>query len=68
MKLENSRVGVEEGGYVEFCDLEPCLKTNFGKSVNALPYFSTKMGGTKSGLVTNGIASLLVNAQLNCTQ
>ncbi|GBN68357.1 hypothetical protein AVEN_139874-1 [Araneus ventricosus] len=29
-----------ECGWVDFCDFEPCLKTNFGTSVNALPYFS----------------------------
>ncbi|GBM22927.1 hypothetical protein AVEN_136349-1 [Araneus ventricosus] len=31
-------------------DFEPCLKTNFGTSVNALPNFSTKMGGGKTVL------------------
>ncbi|GBM89846.1 hypothetical protein AVEN_107949-1 [Araneus ventricosus] len=48
----------------EFCDFEPCLKTNFGISVNALPNFSTKMGGRK--LVFGQMAYLcpLVNAQL----
>ncbi|GBN74628.1 hypothetical protein AVEN_41540-1 [Araneus ventricosus] len=56
--------GGEEGGQVEFCDFEPCLKTNFGTSVNALPYFSNKMGEENTGLMTNGIASLLLNAQL----
>ncbi|GBL92822.1 hypothetical protein AVEN_144931-1, partial [Araneus ventricosus] len=34
-------------GWQEICDLEPCLKTDFGTSVNALPNFSTKMGGEK---------------------
>ncbi|GBO05134.1 hypothetical protein AVEN_169618-1 [Araneus ventricosus] len=27
-------------GREEFCDFEPCLKTNFGTSVNTLPNFS----------------------------
>ncbi|GBM38253.1 hypothetical protein AVEN_47346-1 [Araneus ventricosus] len=46
------------------CATEPSLKTNFGTSVNALPNFSTKMGGKKNGLRTTGLSSLLVNAQL----
>ncbi|GBN57019.1 hypothetical protein AVEN_99864-1 [Araneus ventricosus] len=60
------RVGEEESGWQEFCDFEPCLKTNFGTSVNDLPNFSTKMGGwvETPSFRTNGIASLLVNAQL----
>ncbi|GBO25482.1 hypothetical protein AVEN_147032-1 [Araneus ventricosus] len=36
------RLGKEECGWEEFCDFEPCLKTNFGTSVNVLPNFSTK--------------------------
>ncbi|GBM99509.1 hypothetical protein AVEN_1071-1 [Araneus ventricosus] len=51
-------------GLVEFCDFEPCLKTNFGTSVNSLLYFSIKMGGNKNGLRTNDIANLLLSAQL----
>ncbi|GBM87651.1 hypothetical protein AVEN_214152-1 [Araneus ventricosus] len=47
MRLEISRVGKEEDGWVDFCDFEPCLRTNFGTSVNDLPYFSTIMGGKK---------------------
>ncbi|GBM01076.1 hypothetical protein AVEN_121727-1 [Araneus ventricosus] len=38
--------------WVEFCDFEPCLKTNFGASVNDVPHFS--MDG-KKGLGTNGM-------------
>ncbi|GBN61498.1 hypothetical protein AVEN_232442-1 [Araneus ventricosus] len=34
-----------EGGEVEFCSFEPCLKTNFGTSVNTLPYFRLKWVG-----------------------
>ncbi|GBL70834.1 hypothetical protein AVEN_208060-1 [Araneus ventricosus] len=48
MKLEISRVGEDEFGWEEFCDFEPCFKTNFGTSVNALPNFSSKMGGKKT--------------------
>ncbi|GBM12667.1 hypothetical protein AVEN_46153-1 [Araneus ventricosus] len=44
------RVGEEEGGYVEFCNFEPCLKTNFGTSMNSLPYFSNKIDGEKTVL------------------
>ncbi|GBN17029.1 hypothetical protein AVEN_109524-1 [Araneus ventricosus] len=55
MKLEVPRVREEEGGWQEFCDFEPCLKTNFGTSVNALLKFSTKMGGEKTGLRANSI-------------
>ncbi|GBM13315.1 hypothetical protein AVEN_226296-1 [Araneus ventricosus] len=40
--------GEEESGWQEFCDFEPCLKTNFGTSVNALLNFWTKMGGGKN--------------------
>ncbi|GBM66285.1 hypothetical protein AVEN_239544-1 [Araneus ventricosus] len=47
MKLEIPRVGEEESGWQEVCDSQPCLKTNIGTSVNALPNFSTKMGGKK---------------------
>ncbi|GBN80060.1 hypothetical protein AVEN_112073-1 [Araneus ventricosus] len=45
MKLEIPRV---ECGWEEFCELEPCLKTNFGTSMNALPNFSTKMSGIQT--------------------
>ncbi|GBM48397.1 hypothetical protein AVEN_1125-1 [Araneus ventricosus] len=38
-ETRNPRVGEEESGWQEFCDFEPCLKTNFGTSVNALPKF-----------------------------
>ncbi|GBM39456.1 hypothetical protein AVEN_142394-1 [Araneus ventricosus] len=64
MKLEIPCAGEEESGSQEFCDFEPCLKTNFGTSVNALPNFSTKMGEKKSSLRKNDIANLLVNARL----
>ncbi|GBN59719.1 hypothetical protein AVEN_253236-1 [Araneus ventricosus] len=47
-ETRNLRVGEEESGWQEFCDFEPCLKTNFGTSVNALPNFSTKTGGEKN--------------------
>ncbi|GBN66831.1 hypothetical protein AVEN_270237-1 [Araneus ventricosus] len=40
--------GGEEYGWVDFCDFEPCHKTNFGTSMNALPNFSTKMAGNKT--------------------
>ncbi|GBO05256.1 hypothetical protein AVEN_50409-1 [Araneus ventricosus] len=63
-ETRNPQVGEEESGWQEFCDFEPCLKTNFGTSVNALPNFSTKMGEGKTSLRTNGTASLLVNTQL----
>ncbi|GBN62155.1 hypothetical protein AVEN_156071-1 [Araneus ventricosus] len=56
MKLEIPRVGEEKCLWVEFCDFEPCLKINFGSSVNTLPNFSTKMAGEKTALKTNGIA------------
>ncbi|GBO01538.1 hypothetical protein AVEN_132139-1 [Araneus ventricosus] len=59
MKLDIPRVGERRQ---EFCDFEPCLRTNSGTSANALPTFSTKMGGGKTSLRTTGIASLLVNA------
>ncbi|GBN49045.1 hypothetical protein AVEN_189655-1 [Araneus ventricosus] len=42
--------GEEEYEWVEFCDFEPCLRINFGTSVNALPNFSAKMGGEKISL------------------
>ncbi|GBL84412.1 hypothetical protein AVEN_117178-1 [Araneus ventricosus] len=58
------RMGEEEYGWVEFCDFESCLKTNFGRSMNALPNFSTEMGGEKTSLRTNGISRLHVNSQL----
>ncbi|GBM27793.1 hypothetical protein AVEN_254942-1 [Araneus ventricosus] len=35
-------------GWEEFCHFEPCLKTNFGTSVNVLPNFSTKMSGIQT--------------------
>ncbi|GBL72784.1 hypothetical protein AVEN_127999-1 [Araneus ventricosus] len=57
--LEIARVLEEEKGWGKLCDFEPCLKTNFGTSVNALPNFSTKMGGGGCGgnaHSTNGIA------------
>ncbi|GBO41088.1 hypothetical protein AVEN_64549-1 [Araneus ventricosus] len=63
IKLEIPRMGEKESGWQGLCDFEPCLRTNFGTSVKALPNVSTKMGGKKTGLRTNGIASLLVNAQ-----
>ncbi|GBO41349.1 hypothetical protein AVEN_137362-1 [Araneus ventricosus] len=47
-ETRNPRVGEEESGWQEFCDFEPCLKTNFGKT----------------SFRTNGIANLLVNSQL----
>ncbi|GBM57059.1 hypothetical protein AVEN_157025-1 [Araneus ventricosus] len=56
IKLEFPRVGEEEHGWEEFCDFEPCHKTNFGTSVIALPNFSIKMGGKITGLRANGIA------------
>ncbi|GBN86126.1 hypothetical protein AVEN_1763-1 [Araneus ventricosus] len=40
--------GEEEYGWEEFCDFVPCLKTNFGTSVNVLPNFSTKMSGIQT--------------------
>ncbi|GBM02113.1 hypothetical protein AVEN_190552-1 [Araneus ventricosus] len=46
-ETRNSPDGEEESGWQEFSDFEPCLKTNFGTSVNALPYFSNKMGEEK---------------------
>ncbi|GBM13462.1 hypothetical protein AVEN_40403-1 [Araneus ventricosus] len=45
MKLEINRVEEEENGWEEFCDFEPCLKTNCGTSVNVLPNFSINMSG-----------------------
>ncbi|GBN08510.1 hypothetical protein AVEN_111938-1 [Araneus ventricosus] len=33
---------------IPLCDFEPCLKTNFGTSVNDLPNFSTKMSGIQT--------------------
>ncbi|GBN67627.1 hypothetical protein AVEN_205752-1 [Araneus ventricosus] len=45
MKLKIFPAGEEESGWQEFCDIEPCLKTNFGTFLNALPNFATKMGG-----------------------
>ncbi|GBO01250.1 hypothetical protein AVEN_209177-1 [Araneus ventricosus] len=65
MKLKIPRMGEEEFGWHEFFDFEPRLKTNFGASVNVLPNFLAKMGRKKSSLWTNGIPSLLVNAQLH---
>ncbi|GBM49748.1 hypothetical protein AVEN_36364-1 [Araneus ventricosus] len=44
MKLEIPCVGENESGWREFCDTEPCLKTNFGTSANALPNFLTNLG------------------------
>ncbi|GBM28128.1 hypothetical protein AVEN_224187-1 [Araneus ventricosus] len=44
-ETRNLRVGEEEGWWVDFCDFEPCLKTNFGNfSVNDGP---TRMDGKK---------------------
>ncbi|GBN94262.1 hypothetical protein AVEN_39746-1 [Araneus ventricosus] len=48
MKLEIARVGEEESGWQECHDFELCLKTNFGKSVNALTNFSIKIGEGKN--------------------
>ncbi|GBM18334.1 hypothetical protein AVEN_127791-1 [Araneus ventricosus] len=48
----------------EFCDSEPCLKTNFGISVKALPNISTKMGGGKTVLGQMAYLNLLMNARL----
>ncbi|GBN87501.1 hypothetical protein AVEN_201352-1 [Araneus ventricosus] len=48
MKLEIPRVGEEDDGWEEVCDFEPCLKTNFGTSMNALPNFSIKMSGIQT--------------------
>ncbi|GBN23844.1 hypothetical protein AVEN_163360-1 [Araneus ventricosus] len=48
MKLEIPRVRGRSKGWEEFCDFEPCLKTNFGTSVNVLPNFSTKMSGIQT--------------------
>ncbi|GBN70007.1 hypothetical protein AVEN_158782-1, partial [Araneus ventricosus] len=42
-------------GGVEFCDFEPCLKTNFGASVNDVPHFSTWMEEKKTSLGRNGM-------------
>ncbi|GBN80015.1 hypothetical protein AVEN_219878-1 [Araneus ventricosus] len=56
MKLEIPRWVRRSEGWEEFFDFELCLKANFGTSVNTLPNFSTKMGGGKTGLMTNGIA------------
>ncbi|GBM81468.1 hypothetical protein AVEN_163628-1 [Araneus ventricosus] len=36
MKREIPRVGEDQCGWEEFCDFEPCLRTNFGTSVNDL--------------------------------
>ncbi|GBO34303.1 hypothetical protein AVEN_91588-1 [Araneus ventricosus] len=49
MKLEILPCGGGgEKGWEEFCDFEPCLKTNFGTSVNDFPNFSTKMSEIQS--------------------
>ncbi|GBM58061.1 hypothetical protein AVEN_222826-1 [Araneus ventricosus] len=48
MKFEIPLLGGGEGGWEEFCEFEPCLKTNFGTSVNGLPNFSTKMSGIQT--------------------
>ncbi|GBM92000.1 hypothetical protein AVEN_27599-1 [Araneus ventricosus] len=56
MKLEIPRVWKEEGGWEEFCDFEPCLRTNFGTSVNDLPNFLTKMSKYKPVVGTNGLS------------
>ncbi|GBL92153.1 hypothetical protein AVEN_91501-1 [Araneus ventricosus] len=64
MKLEIRRVGEKEFGWQKFFDFKPCLTRNFGTSVNDLNKFSTKMGGIKTSLRSNGIAIVLVNAQL----
>ncbi|GBM69628.1 hypothetical protein AVEN_151305-1 [Araneus ventricosus] len=44
-ETRNAPRGGEDSGWQEFCDFEPCLKTNFETCVNDLPKFSTKMGG-----------------------
>ncbi|GBO00050.1 hypothetical protein AVEN_105397-1 [Araneus ventricosus] len=45
MELLCIHTGAEKCVWEEFCDFGPCLKTNFGTTVNALSNFSTKMGG-----------------------
>ncbi|GBN27135.1 hypothetical protein AVEN_120330-1 [Araneus ventricosus] len=47
-EIRNPPCGEEECRREEFCDFEPCLKTNFGTSVNVLPNFSTKMSGIQT--------------------
>ncbi|GBL91624.1 hypothetical protein AVEN_23673-1 [Araneus ventricosus] len=46
-KARNLPCEGRECRWVEFCDFEPCLKTNFRTYVNALPNFSIKIGGKK---------------------
>ncbi|GBO07240.1 hypothetical protein AVEN_141565-1 [Araneus ventricosus] len=48
MKFEIPREWEVESGWQEIYDFEACLKTNFGTSVDALPNFSTKVGGKKT--------------------
>ncbi|GBM00869.1 hypothetical protein AVEN_257375-1 [Araneus ventricosus] len=55
-ETRNPRVGRRSKRWEEFCDSKPCLKTKIGTSVNALPNFSTKMDGKKTGLKTDVIA------------
>ncbi|GBM77861.1 hypothetical protein AVEN_24613-1 [Araneus ventricosus] len=47
-KTRNLPCGGRSKGWEEFCDFEPCLKTNFGSSVNDLPNFSTKISGMQT--------------------
>ncbi|GBN90907.1 hypothetical protein AVEN_28434-1 [Araneus ventricosus] len=66
MKLEIPRVGEEECGWEELCDFEPCLKRNFGTSLNVLPNLLTKMSGIQAScqvkwviLSVSGMLSLI---------
>ncbi|GBM48363.1 hypothetical protein AVEN_37813-1 [Araneus ventricosus] len=54
-ETQNPCVEEEKCEWDEFCVFEPCLKTDFGTSVNALPNISIKMCGKKV-LRTNGMA------------
>ncbi|GBN56847.1 hypothetical protein AVEN_239390-1 [Araneus ventricosus] len=47
-ETRNRPCGGRREGWEKFCDSEPCLRTYFGTSVNALPNFSTKMSGKKT--------------------
>ncbi|GBM05924.1 hypothetical protein AVEN_135285-1 [Araneus ventricosus] len=49
-ETRNPPSGGRGSGWQEFCDFEPCLKTNFGTSVYALPNFSTEIVGGKTDL------------------
>ncbi|GBM37061.1 hypothetical protein AVEN_228080-1 [Araneus ventricosus] len=60
VRKETRNVGKEKYRWEEFCDFEPCIKTKFGTSVNALPNFSTKMGEEKK----TALRTSLVSAQL----